>query len=140
VGGPYFKLENVMKLHAKGLLVSAAVLMAAAGPAVAQTQDQMKMAYNSARNQLGVVEYCKDKGFADAETISMQQKMMGLIPKPADTKEGDEAEALGRKGTVSGMGVRQEMEAAAKAQSTTVEKLCQTLASAIKQAGASLPK
>ena len=74
MGGPYSKLENVMKLHAKGLLVSTAVLMAAAGPAVAQTQDQMKMAYNSARNQLGVVEYCKDKGFADAETYRCSRR------------------------------------------------------------------
>jgi hypothetical protein len=129
-----------MKIDVQGLLVSALVVLAATGPALAQTPDQMKMAYNSARNQLGVVQYCKEKGFADADTISMQQKMMGLIPKPADTKEGDAAEALGKKGTISSMGTTQELEAAAKAQNSSVEKVCQALSSAIKQAGASLPK
>ena len=114
-----------MKIDAKGLLVSALIVLAATGPALAQTPDQMKMAYNSARNQLGVVQYCKEKGFADADTISTQQKMMGLIPKPADTKEGDAAEALGKKGTISSMDTTQELEAAAKAQNSSVEKVCQ---------------
>lgn len=129
-----------MKIDAKGLLVSACVMLAVTGPALAQTPDQMKMAYNGGRNQLGVVKYCQEKGFADAETVSTQQKMLGLIPKPADVKEGDEAEALGKKGTVSSMGTTQDLAAAAKAQNSTVEKVCQALASAIKQAGASLPK
>lgn len=129
-----------MKIDAKGLLVSACVMLAVTGPALAQTPDQMKMAYNGGRNQLGVVKYCQEKGFADAETVATQQKMLGLIPKPADVKEGDEAEALGKKGTVSSMGTTQDLAAAAKAQNSTVEKVCQALASAIKQAGASLPK
>ncbi len=38
------------------------------------------------------------------------------------------------------MGTTQDLAAAAKAQNTSVEKVCQALASAIKQAGASLPK
>ncbi len=76
-----------MKIDAKGLLVSACVMLAVTSPALAQTADQMKVAYNGARNQLGVVKYCQEKGFADAETVTTQQKMLGLIPKPADARK-----------------------------------------------------
>jgi len=112
-----------------------------AGFAAAQTQaDQMKVAYQAARNQLGVLQFCQDKGYADTETVGIQQKLVALIPPPADASGGDEAEAIGRKGTVSAMGVNQDLEAAAKAQNSTVETMCKAMADAIKQAGASLPK
>lgn len=104
------------------------------------TTDQMKIAYEAARNQVGVIGYCQDKGFVDADVVAIQQKMIALIPPPADTSGGDAAEALGRKGTVSAMGTTQDIEAAAKAQGSSAQALCQAMGAAIKQAGGSLPK
>lgn len=99
----------------------------------------MKVMYKAARNQLGVLEFCQDKGYADAQTVAVQQKLVGLIPV-TEKSGGDAAEATGRKGTIAAMGVQQDLEGAAKKQNTTVEKLCQAMATAIKQAGASLPQ
>lgn len=112
-----------------------------AGFAAAQTaEDQMKVAYQAARNQLGVVQFCQDKGYVDAEIVGIQQKLVALIPPPADKSGGDAAEATGRKGTVSAMGVNQDIEAAAKAQNGTLETVCKAMGTALKQAAASLPK
>lgn len=100
----------------------------------------MAVAYQAGRNQLGLLKYCQDKGYADADTIAIQQKLVGLLPPPADKSGGDSAEAAGRKGSLSIMGMNQDLEASAKTQGVTVEKACQAMVSAIKQAGAALPK
>ncbi len=127
---------NFKMMAAMALAFSAAGL----GGALAQTQaDQMKMVYQAARNQLGVLEFCQAKGYVDADTVAIQQKLLAMMP-PGDAAAGDAAEALGKKGSVSAMGVNQDLETAAKAQGCTIEKLCQTMGSAIKQAGAALPK
>jgi hypothetical protein len=111
------------------------------GQAAAQqpSADQMTAAYQAARNQYGILQYCQSSGFADADAVAIQEKLVGLIPV-ADKTTGDDAEALGKKGTVSAMGVNTDLEAAAKAQGTTVQQFCTTIAAAIKQAGAQLPK
>lgn len=66
--------------------------------------------------------------------------MVGLIPAPADKSGGDAAEAQGKKGTISAMGMTQDVEAIAKAQGGTAQAFCTQIGTAIKQAGASLPK
>lgn len=98
------------------------------------------MAYNAARNQLGVLEYCQDKGYGDADAVAVQTKMIGLLPPPADASKGDDAEAQGKQGRVSALGVQQDIATAAKAQNSTEEQLCRTIVGAVKQAGAALPK
>ena len=102
--------------------------------------DQVQIAYNAARNQLGILEHCQDKGYGDADAVAIQKKMIALFPAPADTSKGDDAEAKGRQGKVSALGIEQDIATSAKAQNTTEEKLCQAMVGAIKQAGASLPK
>ncbi|CAH1661506.1 conserved exported hypothetical protein [Hyphomicrobiales bacterium] len=112
-----------------------------AGTASAQTAaDQMAVAYQAARNQLGVLTYCQSKGFADEEALAIQKKLLGLIPAPADTTGGDSAEELGKKGTISAMGRTQDLEAGAKTQGSSVEALCQAMVKAIKQVASQLPK
>ena len=104
------------------------------------TPEQMEMAYNAARNQLGVLAYCQEKGFIDGSASEIQTKMMTLIPAPADASKGDAAEAIGREGKISAMGMEQELQTAAKAQGIEEAKLCETMASALKQAAANMPK
>ncbi|WP_131113078.1 pore-forming ESAT-6 family protein [Lichenihabitans psoromatis] len=129
-----------MRVSKGMMVVTLASCVIGAASAQAQSQaDQMKVMYQAGRNQLGVLEFCQDKGFSDAETIAVQQKLLGMIPS-TDKSSGDEAEATGRKGMIAAMGIKQDLEAAAKTQGSSVEKLCQAMSTAIKQAGAQLPK
>lgn len=113
----------------------------ACAPAFAQGQaDQLKIAYEAGRNQLGVLTYCSEKGFVGADVVEIQKKMVSLIPAPADKSGGDAAEAQGKKGTISAMGMTQDIEAVAKTQGGTAQAFCTQIGNAIKQAGASLPK
>ncbi|MFS8045964.1 pore-forming ESAT-6 family protein [Rhizobium sp. BR 314] len=112
-----------------------------AAPVFAQaTSDQMEMAYNSARNQLGILKYCQTNGHIDGSAIAIQTKMVALIPAPSDTAKGDAAEAEGAKGKISAMGISQDLPTSAKAQNVTEKQFCETIANAVNQAGAQLPK
>lgn len=119
----------------------AAALASLSVPAFAQTQaDQMAVAYQAARNQLGILGYCGDKGFVGADVVEIQKKLVGMIPAPADKSGGDAAEAAGKIGTILAMGMTQDIEAVAKAQGGTAQAFCTQIGAAIKQAGAALPK
>jgi len=104
------------------------------------TPEQMEMAYNSARNQLGVLAYCQEKGFIDGSASEIQTKLITLVPAPADSSKGDAAEAVGKQGKISAMGMEQDLPTAAKAQGIDESKLCEMMANALKQAAANLPK
>ncbi|RDJ24304.1 hypothetical protein DWF00_03605 [Bosea caraganae] len=111
-----------------------------AAPAFAQQPDQLKIAYEAGRNQLGILGYCSDKGFVGADVVDVQRKLLGIIPVPADKSGGDAAEAQGKKGTFAAMGMTQDIEAIAKAQNSTPAAFCKTVGDAIKAAAAQLPK
>ena len=64
---------------------TAGLLLSGIGAAQAQAPDQMKMVYEAARNQLGVLQYCSDKGMADSSAVDTQKKMLTMLPPPADT-------------------------------------------------------
>lgn len=124
----------------KIILTSIAVFGFAA-PAFAQvSSDQMEMAYNSARNQLGILKYCQNAGNIDGSAVAVQEKMLTLIPPPSDTAKGDAAEQEGVKGKISAMGINQDLAASAKAQNVTEKQFCDVIANAVNQAGAQLPK
>lgn len=123
-------------------ILAAAIAATMLTPAFAQqpTPEQMEMAYNSARNQLGVLAYCQEKGFIDGTASEIQTKLIALVPTPADVSKGDAAEAVGKQGKVSAMGMEQDLPTAAKAQGIEEAKLCEMMADALKQAAANLPK
>ena len=129
-------MRNLVRVSLAGLFLGANLATAFAQA----TPEQMEMAYNAARNQLGVLQYCKEKGYTDGGAIEIQTKMIALIPAPADTSKADAAEATGKQGKVSAMGMEQDIATSAKAQNISEEKLCQTMADAVKQAGAQLPQ
>lgn len=72
-----------------------------AGGAMAQGQATQQMTpealYKAAQNQLGIVEYCKDKGFATQEDIDSQQSIMKIMQAPADKSGLEEAQAAGKR-------------------------------------------
>jgi len=125
------------------LLIAASALsvLGSTAPSFAQTQaDQLKVAYQAARNQLGLLGYCVDKGYTDGAAVEVQKKLIALIPAPADLSGAEAAEAAGRKGTISAMGMEQNIEAIAKAQNGTPAAYCKQIGDLVKQMGASLPK
>lgn len=123
-----------MKLQA--IVCTAGLLISGIGAAQAQSPDQMKMAYEAARNQLGVLQYCSDKGLADSSAVDTQKKMLTMLPPPADTTGGDAAEKQGRSGKVVALGMEKSLDDAAKAQGSTTDALCHQMADAVKRGGA----
>lgn len=124
----------------KSLIAGAAgAVLVSVVPAAAQSQaDQLKVAYQAARNQLGILGYCADKGHIDASAAEVQKKLIALIPAPADVSGGDAAEVAGRKGTLSAMGIEQDLETITKAQNATPAAYCKQIGDLIKQMGAKL--
>lgn len=130
-----------MLLSFKRFSAIAALAALSSGQALAQSQaDQLAAAYQAGRNQLGVISYCAEKGHVGADVVEIQTKVLALIPAPADKSAGDAAEALGKKGTLSMMGVTQDIEAVSKAQGSTAAAFCKQLGDAVKLAASSLPK
>ncbi|MDN3711401.1 pore-forming ESAT-6 family protein [Paracoccus cavernae] len=104
----------------------------------AGTQMDMGMAYESARNQLGVLEYCQTEGHIDGKAVEIQTKLLTLLPE-GDKAKGDAAQEKGKTGTVSSMGMEQTLDAAATAQNSSVEALCKQMDTMIQQLAAQLP-
>ncbi|HAV5984457.1 TPA: hypothetical protein JI276_001387 [Serratia marcescens] len=63
----------------------------------------LKNVYDITRNTAGLMSYCVDKGFLNAESIDNAKKMVAYvaaIPGGVDTRDGDKREAMGREGNV----------------------------------------
>ncbi|MFC3528241.1 pore-forming ESAT-6 family protein [Paracoccus mangrovi] len=106
-------------------------------PAAPAAQDP-GAAYESARNQLGVLMYCQENGHIDASAVETQTKLLAMIP-PGDAAKGDAAEAKGKEGTVSAMGVERSLSDAATEQKTTEDALCKQMDALLKQLAAQMP-
>jgi hypothetical protein len=130
-----------MLLSFKRFSALAAFAALSCSQAFAQSQaDQLAMAYQAGRNQLGILSYCAEKGHVGADVVAIQAKVLALIPPPADKSAGDTAEAAGKKGTIAMMGVTQDLETIAKAQGGTAAAYCKQIGDVVLKAAASLPK
>lgn len=132
-------------LPALALTAGAAFAQDAAAPEAATTeapaaaaQMDAGMAYESARNQLGVLKYCQAEGHIDGKAVEIQEKLMTMIPA-GDTAKGDAAEEKGAAGTVSAMGNEMTLSDAATQQGSSIEALCKQMDAMIQQLGAQLP-
>lgn len=125
-------------LPAMALAATMAVAQEDATEAPAAPEFDAEMAYESARNQLGVLKYCQESGHIDGTAVEIQERLLTMLPA-GDAAKGDAAEEKGRTGTVSAMGSEQALEAAATAQNTTEEALCQQMDTMIQQLASQLP-
>ena len=107
-------------------------------PAAAPAAADMGAAYESARNQLGVLIYCQDKGYIGSTAVETQNKLLTMIPA-GDVAKGDAAEAKGKEGTVSAMGVERSLADAATEQKTTEDALCKQMDALLQQLAAQVP-
>ena len=109
------------------LRVSYAVLAvaSAAAPALAQT-DQTGMARQMAANQLGVLEYCRAKGYADQSAVAAQKATIAELPASAESTLA--SENTGKQGTISANGTSLTLAGMARSHNTTEAALCQQMA------------
>ncbi|QRZ14021.1 pore-forming ESAT-6 family protein [Paracoccus methylovorus] len=134
----------ILPALALGLTAGATLAQEAAPEAPATTEAPAAVgqdtgaAYESARNQLGVLAYCQEQGHIDGTAVEIQTKLLAMIP-PGDAAGGDAAEAKGKEGTVSAMGVERTLEDAAKEQNTTEEALCKQMEGLLQQLAAQVP-
>ena len=132
-----FVVLPALVLSAGFAMAQTATTEAPAAPAAPVGMDA-SVAYESARNQLGVLEYCQEQGHIDGKAVEIQTKLLTLIPE-GDKAKGDAAQEKGKTGTVSAMGVEQSLETAAQAQNSTTEALCKQMDTMIQQLAAQLP-
>lgn len=109
-------------------LALAAVPAALAAPALAQDMDDTLAA---ARNQLGLLEYCQAEGHIDGTAIETQTGLLAQLPAATDAAKVDAAYEKGRAGTLSAMGVEQNLADAATTQNTSVAEICTQMAGAL---------
>lgn len=100
-----------------------------ARPGVAQT-DPMRLAHVSMANQVGAMEYCMSKGWADQAAVDAQKKAQASLPATTDQTGLGEAEATGRKGELMNNGTTLSMASMAQKGNTTEQDLCARMASA----------
>lgn len=133
------KLKHSIMAAALASVTFAGAAFAQEAAPVAPAAPSMEDTYASARNQLGVLEYCQTAGFVDGTPIDVQNRMLELIPAPENTAAADAAYAKGKEGTVSAMGTEQTLADVATAQSATEESLCKQIGELVAQAGSQLP-
>lgn len=95
--------------------IAFALGLALAAPAAAFAQSAATpdpaLAYEAARNQLGILKYCAQAGHTGTEAVAAQEKMVGMLPA------GDAAENQG----------------------TTIDAQCKEIEAAVNQVAAGLP-
>ena len=107
-------------------LLAAVLLLPAA--ALAQLSPAAKLS-EVAANQLGIIEYCHDKGQAGADAVSAERE--AFLGAPSTNLSTVRAEELGRNGfSVAPDGGQIPVAELATQQNTTVPALCRDLAEA----------
>ncbi len=104
--------------------------------ASAQQNDGRSGAYETARNKLGLLRYCSDKGLLGAITAerAIEEVEAALrqftVPDGAARKRGYEAQKDGEAGLWEANGKKQDLASAATVLRTTPDGLCRELAEA----------
>ena len=117
------------------IAATALVALISLQPAWGQA-DQMRMAHLSMANQVGVMEYCMSKGWADQAALDAQKKAVAQLPPATDQSGLSEAEATGRKGEMLANGSTITMASMAQRGNTTEQDLCTRMASSAKMVAA----
>ncbi|GLU29031.1 hypothetical protein Brsp01_42640 [Brucella sp. NBRC 12950] len=60
--------------------------------------DDTQLLFNSSRNQLGLIKYCVAEGHISDNVVSAYEKIITMLPAPADASQGDQYESAGEQG------------------------------------------
>ena len=99
-------------------------------------RDAMHLASVSTANQVGVMEYCMSKGWADQNAVDAQKKAAASLPPSTDRTGLTEAEATGRSGQLMNNGTTISLASMAQRGNTTEQDLCTKMVSAAKMVAA----
>lgn len=111
-------------VRARSLFALSAMLLATRVFADTAGQAQyIDLAYTQA-NELGVLKFCKSKGFVGEEAISIKEKIVDLIGE-TDQKKMDAAQKKGEGGIHSIMGIDQSI---AELSDDSIRVLCESRA------------
>ncbi len=114
------------------LMIAGAMLPVAA---MAQT-DPMQMARLMGANQVGVMEFCQGKGWADQAAVDAQKASLSSLPPSADTSGPTAAEATGKTGSLLNNGNAMSLASMASQTHTSVQALCGKLSDSAKMVAA----
>jgi hypothetical protein len=111
------------------LVAMAGIVFSATSPE-AQESDVRNPVYEMARNKIGLLRYCRDKGLIDRtladEALDVEERGLATITAmvlPYNKRAGDDAEKRGETG-IYGSGSRQPIANMARVFNTTPEGLC----------------
>jgi hypothetical protein len=117
------------------VVVIAAAAVLPATHAWAQS-DPMQMARIANANQVGIMEYCQEKGWADQAAVDSQKSGASSLPAGTDTTALAAAEATGKKGSLLNNGTPMALSAMASRTNTTEQALCGKMVDAAKMVAA----
>ena len=99
--------------------------------ALAQS-DPMEMAQVAAANQLGVMEYCQSKGWADQPAVDAERASLSGLPPATQTGIVAAAEDTGKEGSLLNNGTAMPLRSMASQTNTSEQALCGKLADSAK--------
>jgi hypothetical protein len=106
------------------LAVAFSCINAAFAMAQPSMTDDIQVAQKETRNMLGVLEYCESKGVSEAGALEFLREAASLYDPVLGSSKGDEAEAAGRAGVLSGRGIVKNISDIANEQQRSVEDVC----------------
>ncbi|NKB84494.1 hypothetical protein [Brucella grignonensis] len=60
--------------------------------------DDTQLLFNSSRNQLGLIKFCVAEGHISNDVVAAYEKIVKMLPTPADAAQGDQYESAGEQG------------------------------------------
>ena len=123
-------------------MMRSVVLMVGAGlmPVMSAAQPALdtEATWQAASNQLGILQYCEEKGFTGPEAVQAQAQIMTMLPL-GDEAVGTAAIEQGNQGIVAFNDQEITLSDAAASQGSTVEGTCQEIEAAVNDMAADLP-
>ncbi|WP_157001608.1 pore-forming ESAT-6 family protein [Paracoccus sp. S4493] len=105
---------------------------------VAQPSLDTEATWQAASNQLGILQYCEEKGFTGPEAVQAQAQIMTMLPS-GDEAAGTAAIEQGNQGIVAFNDQEITLSDVAASQGSTVEGTCQEIEPAVNDMAANLP-
>ena len=116
-------------------ILTALAIVALPIAAFAQS-DPVQMARLATANQLGIMEYCQGKGWADQASVDALKGSIATLPPTADPSGMASAEATGKNGTLLNNGTPMALSSMATQSNTTEQVICGKLADSAKMVAA----
>jgi hypothetical protein len=98
--------------------------------------DPMQMARLGSANEVGVMEYCQGKGWADQAAVDAVKTSFASLPPGGDASATASAEATGKSGSLLNNGTAMPLSSMATQSNSSEQALCGKMMNAVKMASA----